>query len=275
MEFTEFIQLLKPIIGGSYNTGLFTRTIFEAIVTADGELQIRDISTNTFKAYYNGKTKITTIAKRILPYIDPEQFVSYLDNFPDATIQRLCSTFQPYIKDMDWNNASEKIAYFFEDILKSAASKKRKSTHKSAEEDLIEIPNEQSTTEYSYSSEDMLLLQEFTSDYDQIMITIIGENYASFLIDMSLPNKIHNLYTTKWQCKAEEFSDLSLKSYVYGLLGELNKLYDNLFSINGPSSIKQVRVKIRNLYVKLHPDSYAKNIPYDAFIDDWNDGELY
>lgn len=274
MEFTEFIQLLKPIIGGSYNTIFFTRTIFEAIVTADGELQIRDISNNTFKAYYNGKTKITTIAKRILPYIDPEQFVSYLDNFPDATIQRLCSTFQPYIKDMDWNNASEKIAYFFEDILKSAASKKRKSTHKSAEKGLIEIPNKQSTTEYSYSSEDMLLLQEFTSDYDQIMITIIGENYASFLIDMSLPNKIHNLYTTKWQIKADSFQDMTLKSYVFRLFGELNKLHSSLMISNNSISIREIRTTIRNLYVKLHPDLFSEAFPYDAFIDDWNDGEL-
>lgn len=31
--------------------------------------------------------------------------------------------------------------------------------------------------------------------------------------------------------------------------------------------------EIRNLYVKLHPNQFVGAFPYDAFIDDWNDGE--
>ena len=61
MEFTEFAEILKPIIGGSYSTHVFTRTLFETIITEDGLLQIEDISENTFKAYYNGKTQVTKI----------------------------------------------------------------------------------------------------------------------------------------------------------------------------------------------------------------------
>ena len=126
MEFTEFAQKIKPIIGGSYSTHVFTRTLFESIITEEGLLQIEDISENTFKAYYNGKTKITNIAKRVLPHIDPEPFISYLDNFTEATTQKLCDAFQTHIEDISLYNASEKIAYLFEEILTTAAAQKRK-----------------------------------------------------------------------------------------------------------------------------------------------------
>lgn len=130
MEFTEFAHKLKPIIGGSYNTQIFVKTLFESILTEDGFLHLEDVSTNTFKAYYNGQTKITKIAQRILPHIDPEQFINYLDNFPEATTQRLYDTFRPNIESLDLHNTSEKIAYFFEEILTSAASKERKVSNK-------------------------------------------------------------------------------------------------------------------------------------------------
>jgi len=133
MEFTEFAQKIKPIIGGSYSTHVFTRTLFESIITEEGLLQIEDISENTFKAYYNGQTKITKISQRILPHIDPEQFIAYLDGFPEATTQRLCDTFESDIEWIDLYNAAEKIAYYFEKILTTAATQKRKSTPKSAQ----------------------------------------------------------------------------------------------------------------------------------------------
>ena len=64
-------------------------------------------------------------------------------------------------------------------------------------------------------------------------------------------------------------------NYVFGLLGELNQLSRSLLLGSGePFSINSTRTKIRNLYVKLHPDSFAKAFPYDAFIDDWDNGEF-
>lgn len=52
----------------------------------------------------------------------------------------------------------------------------------------VQLPEEQ-VDESPYSSEDELLLEEFTSDYDEIMVTLIGENYVASLIDMTLPCK--------------------------------------------------------------------------------------
>ena len=134
----------------------------------------------------------------------------------------------------------------------------------------------QTKNEFPYSSADILLLEEFTADYDEIMVTLIGENYAESLIDMTLPSKIKDLYETKWMSKADTFADPSLKSYVFGLLGELNNV-SNSFLASGSATpfLGSSRTKIRNLYVKLHPDQFDGTFPYDAFIDDWDDGEYY
>ena len=138
----------------------------------------------------------------------------------------------------------------------------------------LEIPSEQTTNESPYSPADTLLLEEFTADYDEIMVTLIGENYAASLIDMTLSCKIKDLYDNKWISKADTFADPSLKSFVFGLLGELNNISNSLL-VNGSvtPSLGNARTKIRNLYVKLHPDQFAGAFPYDAFIDDWDDGE--
>lgn len=139
----------------------------------------------------------------------------------------------------------------------------------------VQLPEEQ-VDESPYSSEDVLLLEEFTADYDEIMVTLIEENYASSLIDMTLPCKIKDLYETKWMSKADTFADPSLKSYVFGLLGELNNISNSfLGSDSATPFLGNSRTKIRNLYVKLHPDQFARTFPYDAFIDDWDDGEYY
>ncbi|RHR20944.1 hypothetical protein DWX43_25240 [Clostridium sp. AF19-22AC] len=126
-----------------------------------------------------------------------------------------------------------------------------------------------------YTSEDVMLLQEFTNDYDDIMLSIIKENYGDSLIDMTIPARIKNLYQTKWNNKANEFQDPSLKSYAFALLGELDKL-ENSFSGNSNTSplLRTARKKIRNLYIKLHPGNDSASFPYDAFIDDWDDGEF-
>ncbi len=139
----------------------------------------------------------------------------------------------------------------------------------------IELPETQPSDECPYSSEDTLLLQDFTADYDEIMVALISENYGDSLIDMTLPCKIQDLYKTKWSSKADAFTDPSLKSHVFGLLGELNTLSNSFLSDNmGSPFIRGTRTKIRNLYVKLHPDMFAGAFPYDAFIDDWDDGEF-
>ena len=313
MEFKVFAKKLKNVIGGKSNTKLFTKTIFETMMNESGSELLADTSLETFKSYFNGNTSISKVAALILANLnEDDEFPSYLEGFGETTAQLLADEFKNDIPDINSVNASLKITDLFLEILREAAGKE-KSTPKSAdktphdilEEKILEsgqavadawgnavsnlvsglnksnvagvasvqLPEEQAD-ESPYSAEDNLLLEEFTADYDEIMAALIGENYAASLIDMTLPGKIKDLYETKWMSKADVFSDPNLKSYVFGLLGELNNVSNSLL-VDGSvtPSFGNARTKIRNLYVKLHPDQFARAFPYDAFIDDWNDGE--
>lgn len=314
MEFKVFAKKLKNVIGGKSNTKIFTKTIFEAMMNESGPELLAGTSPDTFKAYFNGNTSISKVAALILANLSDDEFPSYLEGFGETTAQLLADEFKDDIPDINSVNASLKITDLFLEILREAAGKE-KSTPKSADKtphDILEekilasgqavadawgnavsnLVNEldgNSTTgttsiplpeeladESPYSSEDNLLLEEFTADYDEIMVTLIEENYATSLIDMTLPCKIKDLYETKWMSKADTFADPSLKSYVFGLLGELNNI-SNSFLASGSATpfLGSSRTKIRNLYVKLHPDQFAGTFPYDAFINDWDDGEYY
>ena len=315
MDFKVFAKKLKNVIGGKSNTKLFTKTIFETMMNESGPELLAGTSLETFKSYFNGNTSISKVAALILANLnEDDEFPSYLEGFGETTAQLLADEFKDDIPDINSVNASLKITDLFLEILREAAGKE-KSTPKSADKtphDILEekilasgqavadawgnavsnlvngldgngnagttsvqLPEEQ-PNESLYSSEDNLLLEEFTADYDEIMVILIGENYAASLIDMTLPCKIKDLYETKWMSKADTFSDPSLKSYIFGLLGELNNI-SNSFLVSGSATpfLGSSRTKIRNLYVKLHPDKFAGTFPYDAFIDDWDDGEYY
>ncbi|GAB5082077.1 hypothetical protein Osc1_12500 [Hominimerdicola sp. 21CYCFAH17_S] len=316
MEFKFFAKKLKNVIGGKSNTKIFTKTIFEAMMNESGPELLAGTSPNTFKAYFNGNTSISKVAALILANLsDDDEFPSYLEGFGDTTAQLLVDEFKDDIPDINSINASLKITDLFLEILREASGKE-KSTPKSADKpphDILEekiltsgqavtdawgnavsnlangldgnsatrtvsvqLPEEQPPDEYPYSSEDKLLLQDFTADYDEILLMMIGENYGASLVDMSLPNRVQSLYKTKWSTKADTFNDPTLKSYVFSLLGVLNQLSNCLLTAGTePFSIQQTRTRIRNLYVKLHPNSFAEAFPYDAFIDDWDDGEFY
>lgn len=313
MEFKVFAKKLKNVIGGKSNTKIFTKTIFETMMNESGSELLAGTSLDTFKAYFNGNTSISKVAALILANLsDDDEFPSYLEGFGETTAQLLADEFKDDIPDINSVNASLKITDLFLEILREASGKE-KSTPKSADETShnileerilasgqavadawgnavsnlvnglngnntagttsVQLP-EELADESPYSSEDNLLLQEFTADYDEIMIALIGENYATSLIDMTLPCKIKDLYETKWISKADTFADPSLKSYVFGLLGELNNISKG-FLVDGSATpfFGSARTKIRNLYVKLHPDQFSGAFPYDAFIDDWDDGE--
>ena len=313
MEFKIFAKKLKNVIGGKSNTKIFTKTIFETMMNESGSELLADTSLETFKSYFNGNTSISKVAALILANLsDDDEFPSYLEGFGDTTAQLLADEFKDDIPDINSLNASLKITDLFLEILREASGKE-KSTPKSADKTphniiekkilasgqavadawgnaistlsnelngnsaigttSVQLPEKQAD-ESPYSSEDNLLLQEFIADYDEIMVVLIGENYAESLIDRTLPCKIKDLYETKWMSKADMFADPTLKSYVFGLLGELNNI-SNSFLFDGSVTpyFGNARTKIRNLYVKLHPDQFAGAFPYDAFIDDWDDGE--
>lgn len=278
MNFVEFVTITRPILGGKGGVHIYVRTLFDAILTENGKEILDGYSKESYKAYAGGKTSIRDISKTMVQYVDPVEFSSFIFNTEESAQIALCEQFTEFLPNINVNNVGDEIAELFANIIRTAAQTKRKkpASKKDTGTGSIELPDEQHSDESPYSSEDNGLLQEFTSDYNEIMFTMIGENYSTALIDMSLPNKVQALYKTKWSTKADTFNNPTLKSYVFSLLGELNQLSNCLLTDGTePFFIKQTRTRIRNLYVKLHPDLFSGAFPYDAFIDDWDDGEFY
>lgn len=277
MDFVEFVTITRPILGGKGGVHIYVKTLFDAILTENGKEILDGYSKESYKAYAGGKTSIRDISKAMVQYVDPVEFSSFIFNTEESTQIALCEQFKEFLPNININNVGDEIAELFANIIRTAAQTKRKkpASKKDTGTDSIKLPDEQPSDESPYSSEDNELLQEFTADYDKIMFTMIGENYGVSLIDMSLPNKVQALYKTKWNTKADAFNNPTLKSYVFSLLGELIQLSNYLLTAGTePFFIKKTRTKIRNLYVKLHPNSFAEAFPYDAFIDDWDDGEF-
>lgn len=130
------------------------------------------------------------------------------------------------------------------------------------------------------SEEDQELLQDFQADYDKIIIQCIGERYAEIWIAGNISKRIKSLYTEKWATKSGEFQNLMLKSWVIGVLALLQQMCDILDpNTNGTTitafrpSVRQIRLKLRNHYVNLHPNKYVGVLPSEAFVPDWADGE--
>ncbi len=133
MKFHEFAQLLKPIIGGASSIHAFVKTLFEAITTEEGPNALEGISIETYKSYYYGRTGISEIAKKLMPFADPVEFIDYCEPFSDATMNTLYETFKPYIPNMTKTDVAASLSEFFYDILLAAAGTKRKSKSKSDE----------------------------------------------------------------------------------------------------------------------------------------------
>lgn len=126
MDFKEFINLLHPIIGGDSSTHKFVKTMFDAITTDGANSLLDGYSHNTYKSYFNGETGITRLAKAINPYLDAEEFISYTEQFSDATLAALYDAFSPYLPDCEPQCITADIADLFVVIVREAASVKRK-----------------------------------------------------------------------------------------------------------------------------------------------------
>ena len=126
MQFKDFIQNLSSVISAGGSTDKFTKSIFEAILTDDGQDILDEYSVSSYKGFYNGNTSISGISKKINAYIEPMGFSDYLDHFSDATREILCSVFKEEIPDIAPYNASDKLAELFVSIITEAAGAKKK-----------------------------------------------------------------------------------------------------------------------------------------------------
>lgn len=126
MDFKDFIQKLSSVIRAGGSTDKFTRSIFEAIVTEEGQPILDEYKKSSYKGFYNGSTSIRKISQKINAYIDPMEFADYINQFPDAVAGNLCNVFSADIPNITPCNAADDLADLFVSIITEAAGSKTK-----------------------------------------------------------------------------------------------------------------------------------------------------
>ena len=148
-------------------------------------------------------------------------------------------------------------------------------------QDGVKIPDKsaaENNASSQLSANDKSLLKEFHVDFDSILEKCIASDQADVWFTGNLTAKINGLYNEKWKDQIAEFEDIGLQSDVLSTIATLQDFCKALDPGSEPSpgaSVRRLRIKLRDNYVKLHPDSYAGLFPYDAFIDDWNEGNEF
>ncbi len=132
MTFQEFVEITRPVIGGKGGAHTYVRTLFDAILTDEGRGILENYSMNTYKAYANGRTKITGIAKEMAQYIDTVEFANFIYETGESVQLGLCRRFETYLPGINVRNVGDEIADLFADIIREAAAQKRKSAPKDA-----------------------------------------------------------------------------------------------------------------------------------------------
>ena len=133
MTFSVFVQRLSAVIRAGSNTSDFTRSVIQAILSEEGQDILDEYKDSSFKGFYNGQSSVTRLAKKINAYIEPMNFQTYFDSFPEGVLQNLCDQFSDVLPDINLHNFGEKISDLFVSILTEAASTKRKGTPRGAE----------------------------------------------------------------------------------------------------------------------------------------------
>ena len=133
MQFKDFISKLSSVISAGGSTDKFTKSIFGAILTDEGQDILEEYKPSSYKGFYNGNTSISGISKKINAYLEPMNFAAYIEQFSDASIEILCTVFRDDVPDIDSTNAGDKLAELFvSSITEAAAAKKKKSAPKDA-----------------------------------------------------------------------------------------------------------------------------------------------
>ncbi|MFR7639111.1 MAG: hypothetical protein ACLUYS_05575 [Allobaculum sp.] len=157
MEFSEFAQILKPILGGDMATDIFTQELFDNMLNIEDRGILSDLTLDSFKNYFNGRGGISGIAKKISSKIELEYFATYIDKVEDAQKENLLKAFQPFIPELNEDNLPRKLAELFNDIIQTAARSKRKGAQRSANKDeketvYAEIVDAPESSDYSEKS---------------------------------------------------------------------------------------------------------------------------
>lgn len=173
MNFKEFVQLSRPVIGGGGGVHRFVRSLFDAILTDAGKDILDDYSDSSYRAYANGNMQITKIAKAMSPYLDPVEFASFIYQVEEAAQLELCERFKTHLPILTILNVGEEMADLFANIIREAAGTKRKSS--TSPKDDVE-PIETEVVDDEHPSGDSTESKKITVIQQQTNIVQNGEN---------------------------------------------------------------------------------------------------
>lgn len=255
MNFKEFVDLTRPVIGGKGGIQKYVRTLFEAILDEEGPDILGDYSDSSYKAYGNGNTQITNISKAMVSHLAPVEFASFIDGIGESAQLELRDRFQPYLPQINARNVGEEIADLFAAIIREAAGTKRKSTpkqgaelddaidaHKRLEEKILAsgqsmadaweqavngLLEEGSNSTHglnvaALSQGDRDILDTFRADSKEILLYIIDNDPAAGPTEVSLSDDIAQVIQ-KWQLRYREIENKVLRNLVADILKTINE----------------------------------------------------
>lgn len=141
-EFKVFAQKIATYFQGDLSPEEFTRTLFVKIyLNPNGDSLLYDMEARTLRGYFYGEHDITTLTKKINKDLDSQYFEEFIDTETDDTIKGLCAAFTGECPGIDNENFKQKIAERFKEIIRNAATTKRKRKKSTAL-----VPQSQKTT---------------------------------------------------------------------------------------------------------------------------------
>lgn len=251
ISFSQFAQLLYPIMSGDNRAEDFCLELFENITKNSVHKYLRNLSEETWKAYYKETRKINLLAKKVFPKTDVTKFGAFVSSLDESVQHCLAEKLKTYVPETNDETVCSDCADLFLEIIQDAAENYRKKKP-------IEIPKRVSDSDVD--------VVQIESDLKVIVngLSKISQSHVIALRKkaIELPNKI------------EEQNVL--------LLGKINWLVDayyyyveELFKAVGTIRGKKFKIIASEIALKYQKTSSDASLNQDQIFDslvDWLKG---
>ena len=216
MTFPEFAQRLKSVIGGGANNHAFTKTLLETIISEKGLKLIDERSDSSYKAYYNGHSKITQLAEEIVQHIEPALFERYLRSLlEDESREFLCDRFSDVLTDANPYNIEEKIAELFVKILRQEAARNKNPFQRQISERESECTDKKITLMENDESDRPVIFEQYLNQLEKkyeslktLLYTDTPHRFYDFYVCNDL--RITKTYPNSTRRSIKKFKNITL-----------------------------------------------------------------
>lgn len=121
MNFDEFAKRIGRVLLEGEKTTTFVRNLFESILPEE-DYYLLNKSRTSFKAYYNGRASINSLARKINAHTNVRLFEDFIEESGKTAVRKLCEAFLDVMPDIREKNAGKKLAVLFDQIITEAAA---------------------------------------------------------------------------------------------------------------------------------------------------------